>query len=651
LPVEAQVKHLVYFTDKGIAPGTIFPNTELIEEITSTLSKRTLERRSALSCETAVSIRDLPVCCQYINALKALGVTVVECLKWPNAVSCYIPPDVIPQVRFLPFVRSVETIGRLYPAIHNPPASSSGTFHPIAKGSANHRYNYGPSYDQAVFVDIPNVHDEGYAGEGVVIGIIDTGFKDTHPALKHLRLLAERDFINDDDETSNEGDEDARQHLHGTMTLGSLAGFSEGTLVGYAPDASYLLAKTEHVAVDQHVEEDRVAAAVEWLEAMGADIIVVPFGWTSFDDGSGYDQSNNDGEHSIASRALAAAYERGVTIITAAGDSPETGIAPPGDAKHAVCVGGITPSGLPSDYSSRGPTADGRLKPDVMGFAEGYGVAAYADDDGYSMGEGSYGTDVAATQAAGIAALLLSAHPHLRNDQVSDILKKTSGKADSPDNLCGYGKLSATCALNFPNLSRDLSKYFVHKLFVGKDVMSGSVRLHMSLNGSDYWNEQMASTGNGYIYGIPYCMTGDQLRFYVSYTTNEGMRVREPSDDAKVFSLEYGSWEIACASKVTGIDRLDGIPAQCSLSQNYPNPFSSGTTITFAIPERGLVHVDVTDVTGRTVATLVEGVRDAGSYQLVVDVSRLGRDLPSGVYLCRMRALNEMHTVRMLLSR
>ena len=651
--VDAQVKHLVYFTDKGITPGSLFEHQELIDEINVTLSKRCIDRRTAVLGTSAVSVKDLPVCRKYIEALQELGVHVCECLRWPNAISCYVPRDLLPSVRNLPFVKAVETIGPLLPFINDAPVATQKADMPFAKSVKGHRFDYGSSFAQAAFVDIPAVHDAGYTGEGVLIGMIDTGFKTSHPAFKACNLLSEYDFIFDDDETSNGDGEDPRQHLHGTMMFGSLAAFSEGTIVGYAPGATYVLAKTELVATDARAEEDRVAAAVEWLEAQGVDVISISVGWINFDDGSGYNRTNNDGEHSIASRALSEAYERGVTVITAAGNSPETGIAPPGDAKNALCVGGMKSDGEPSLFSASGPTADGRIKPDVMGFSEGYGVFVNAEGDSYSTGDAVLGTDFAATQATGVAALLLSAYPHLRNDQVRDILRKTAGNASSPDNSCGYGRLTATNALNFPNLSCDLSEYFIHKKFIGKDAMSGTVFIHMSINGSDFWNEQMAPSGeDGYVYGLPHCMTDDVLRFYITFTTHEGMTVREPADPTKIFIHEYRSWEISCEkSAVTGIDWLDAVPKTCALAQNYPNPFSSTTNVTFSLPRRTAVYLDVTDVTGRTVATLAEGVRDAGTYQLIYDISQLGRDLPNGVYLCRMRAMGEVHTMRMILSR
>ena len=90
------------------------------------------------------------------------------------------------------------------------------------------------------------------------------------------------------------------------------------------------------------------------------------------------------------------------------------------------------------------------------------------------------------------------------------------------------------------------------------------------------------------------------------------------------------------------------VPFGYALSQNYPNPFNPETTIRYDLPEAEMVRLFLYNLTGQRVRTLVDGERPAGTYSATWDgTDDTGRDVASGVYLCRMET-EEYRAVRKL---
>lgn len=94
------------------------------------------------------------------------------------------------------------------------------------------------------------------------------------------------------------------------------------------------------------------------------------------------------------------------------------------------------------------------------------------------------------------------------------------------------------------------------------------------------------------------------------------------------------------------------IPRAYSLSQNYPNPFNPQTTITYDVAKASNVRLRVYAVTGQHIRTLVDGERAAGGYSVTWDgTGDTGRDVTSGVYMCRMETGDYRAVRKMLLVR
>jgi serine protease AprX len=255
--------------------------------------------------------------------------------------------------------------------------------------------------------------------------------------------LAEYDFIFNDYQTANEANDVSSQWDHGTYTWSTLGGAKTGTLYGPAFGASFVLAKTEDVRSETQVEEDNWAEAVEWADSLGADVISSSLGYSDW-----YTYASFDGHTAVTTIAANLATAYGIVVCNAMGNegpNPGTLIAP-ADAYEIISCGAVGSSGTIAGFSSRGPTYDGRMKPEVCA----QGVSTYCAS---SWGVTSYtnvsGTSLSTPLIGGCAAVLLSARPNLTPQQVRLAFMQTASKAANPDNTYGWGILNLAAALKW----------------------------------------------------------------------------------------------------------------------------------------------------------------------------------------------------------
>ena len=305
---------------------------------------------------------------------------------------------------------------------------------------------YGESYKQLNQLNIPTAQDLGLTGKGIRIALIDAGFRKDHRAFKKIldenRLIAEHDFIFNDSNVQNENTEDMQynQSSHGTSVWSLIGGFVPDTLIGAAYGAEFLLAKTERIGSETRTEEDNYVAAIEWADSLGADIISTSLAYRDFDDGFCYDYNELDGLTAVTTIAANWAYERGILFVTAAGNYatafPDGGLYTPGDAYGALTVGAVDENGNIAGFSSHGPTADGRIKPDLCAMGVNDYVARDYSIDSYGTGGG---TSFSTPLIAGAAALILERYPNWGPSDIINELKKYSSKSNNPDDHYGWG--------------------------------------------------------------------------------------------------------------------------------------------------------------------------------------------------------------------
>ncbi len=396
------------------------------------LSQRAIDRR--IRWNIPVDSTDLPLTQTYVDSLISLGADVYQKSRWMNGLLVYATDAQIGMIENLGFVNYVEQV--------RPAASqniSKKPKKPIRKQKAPKELDN----DQNHQVGADSLHAAGFRGEGVQIAIIDAGFPlvDQLPGFDSLRsrggILGTYNLVLKSTDVYRDLD-------HGTKCLSTMAFNLPGEFVGTAPDADYWLLRTEVGEEEYLYETDLWIMAAEIADSAGADIITSSLGYFYTDDEDPqFIYQNMDGQHFRSSRAATMAAEKGIVVCVAVGNEGSHDwhyIGTPADADSVLCVGGVDISGSHSTFSSFGPTADNRIKPEVCALATNATVAMMY----YEYGNITYGsgTSYATPIAAGTIASLMSAFPDINPAVIRKVVAETASQHDNPDNTLGYGILN-----------------------------------------------------------------------------------------------------------------------------------------------------------------------------------------------------------------
>ena len=443
------LKVWILFADKGIL--TASDRHRALERYQAQMSNRAKRRREYRMPLSGPDFTDLPIEPRYIEAVLQLGGKLRSKSRWLNGIGIEATTQKIREIARLPCVRAINPI-RQYIAISEFPVTGS-----LAPGAPSlvQSLDYGNAKGQITQIQADFLHQEGFFGENIVIGLLDTGFNLEHIALEHVNVIAQRDFINDDVNTADEMDQDdLYQDEHGSVVLGILAGDAPGQRIGIAPRARYLLGKTEKVSqygliFERQIEEDWWIEGLEWLEEMGADVVSSSLGYFEW-----YRFADLDGKTSKVTVAANLAIQKGMSVVIAAGNlgaqPPNNGfglpgpITPPADGFDVLAIGAVDSAGQVASFSSRGPTSDGRIKPDLM--ALGTGVTSINSTTRRGFLSNHIGTSAATPLAAGIVALLMEAFPLATVQDIVNTLRGTASRSNRPNNIAGYGIIRAQAA-------------------------------------------------------------------------------------------------------------------------------------------------------------------------------------------------------------
>ena len=431
----------VFLADKGPRPEA--------GAAAAGLTPRALSRRALRTLAPQLGFEDLPLFQAYVDAVFARVLRPRQQSRWFNAVSAEATAEQVRALARLACVARVDLVRRYRRPREEPvepPGRTAGAG--AAAAVERHSLEYGGSLGQLRQINVPAVHDRGLHGEGVVIALFDTGFNNlAHRSFATLKIVARRDFVNGDGDVGD--GPDLGEGSHGTETLSAVGGYSPGELIGPAFAASYLLAKTENTESETPLEEDNWAAAVEWAEAKGVDVISSSLGYLEFDGpNTSYTDLDMDGATAISTQAAERAASHGVVVVNSAGNAGfnplHNTLGAPADGKRVLAVAAVTSAGARASFSSIGPSADGRIKPDVAAQGVAVKLASPASASGYVLGNG---TSFSCPLTAGVAALVLQAHPHYSVKQVLGVIRAASSQAGAPDNLLGYGIVNALKAI------------------------------------------------------------------------------------------------------------------------------------------------------------------------------------------------------------
>ena len=694
LRAEGRAALWVFFTDKGISDERAF--TAALRAAGAGLSERARERRSREQGGRFVpDLDDVPVVARYVDAVRGAGAEIRHTSRWLNAVSVVVTEAEARRIEAMPFVRAILPIRasrRVGPVSQGPPIEGAptrgslgdegdegyerGPYTPDGDGleapmqrdpvlgaatlsKPANPAGYGSSVTQLSGINAIAAHDSGWSGANVLIAMFDTGYRKDHTATVQLKRIAERDFIFNDGETANQVPPDvSSQWDHGTGTWAVAGGYSIGNLIGPAYNSTFALAKTEDVRSETPVEEDNWVAAAEWSDSLGIDVISASLSYFDFDGtANDYTYADLDGQTTVVAQAAILAHRRGIVLSTASSnEGPLPGsIWSPADVDSVLTVGAVDASNAIWVSSSRGPTSDGRIKPEVV--AQGVGtIWAVASNNSFGSANG---TSLSTPLVGGAAALVREAHPDWTVAQVRTALMNTADKAGTPGNDYGWGRID-----------------------VVKAIYSGTVTYPKPF-------DQLVPINNTNVFATPVTL---RWRRSIDRTPGDvvtyNVVLRSLSPSAVVYTTTTAETTTVCTAYlgpnkvyewlVTAVDLLGherpsrekfrfttgattdvAIPPAASrilLHQNRPNPAHRATEIPFTLAGGGEVipvTLRVFDPRGRLVRTLIDRPEVTGRHYLVDwdGADQMGRRAASGIYYYQLRAGSVVLTRRMVLLR
>ena len=438
--VVAQEDAWVFFKDKpGQVAFTAAPLTML--------SQRALDRRTRYSI--GLDFKDIPVETSYITQIKnASGITVKAKSKWLNALHIQGTQADISKLVTLNFVSKVAYANKSL----NPFGKNSKQQKKVQKTDkldAKTNLNYGNAANQIQMLKGNVLHQNNFTGEGMQIAIIDAGFPNVNnfAGFKRIRdnnqILGGYDFVNRNENFYTGS-------THGMSVLSTIAGYVDNQFVGTAPDAKFYLFISEDAAKETPLEESLWVEAAEKADSLGVDVINSSLGYTTFDNANyNYVYADMDGKTTFISKGAEIAFSRGMIVVNSAGNEGNASwhyISAPADAASVLSIGAVNATGVIASFSSYGPTADLRVKPDVC--AQGAGVYVINASGAISI---SNGTSFSSPVLTGVVACLWQAFPTKTNAEIVQLVKESAHLYANPTSQEGYGIPNFEAVFNLLN--------------------------------------------------------------------------------------------------------------------------------------------------------------------------------------------------------
>ncbi|TCZ67337.1 S8 family serine peptidase [Flaviaesturariibacter aridisoli] len=641
LSSEAQVtRYVVKLRNKG-------SNTFSLAAPDAYLSPRAVARRTRYGI--AIDSTDLPLSQRYLDSIASVpNLTILNRSKWLNEVSIQTTDAAaLTRIQGFSFVQSVGQLSARFAngrgplvAAHNKFTQPAGTAAPMrVQQTEADSYNYGQSAAQVKIHNGQFLHNIGLHGEGMMIGMLDAGYQNylTVPSLDSVRLngqiLGVYDFVALDGSV-NEDD------AHGGECFSTIAANKPGTFVGTAPKASFWLFRTENAATETPIEEFNWVCGAERVDSVGGDLLSSSLGYNTFDAPFGaqsHTYADLDGNTTRPAIGADLAAKKGILVVNAAGNEGTNGwfrIITPADGDSVLAVGAVNSAGVPANFSSRGPSSDRQVKPDVASV----GVGTIVQYPGGTIAGGN-GTSFATPNLAGLITCLWQGFPELNNMAIIDALRQSGTKATAPDSIVGYGipdvrkalialtKTQVTSASTQGNCKATIS-------WSSKDVSGMRYELQRNVPGQAGYTTVFSTAGTGPVFGARHnYQYADTLTGVAAGTVNYRVvqyfdtSVASPASD--IIATQTINLSAACTG--TGIN-APGYSDRSIVLQ--PNPARNTVTVQLTLPsaESNLLIV-VTDAIGKQVHQQKWSAA-AGSTLVPVSVSKFA----SGKYFVSVYA-------------
>ena len=457
--------YFVEFIDKKNNPYSLNDPTQY-------LSDRAIFRRIRQGID--IDSSDLPVVPSYLNQVSSTGATIKHVSKWMNSVLVLADSASLASISKLPCVAHMDRIAKKSPY--------GGRFimeelYPIEEQhlKTQNDQGYGSAWEQTVLHNAHELHLEGFSGQDIWIGVFDSGF-DNVDSMSAFKPLRERGAIVYNFDMVQPGNSVYDEHHHGTFVLSTMAAEVGQDYKGMALFSKYLLFRTENVFSETKLEEINWLKAAEVADSLGVDIINTSLSYKTFD-GSlvpDYTPADMDGRTSFIARASVLAHRKGILCVSSAGNDGNKSwntIGTPADTDSILTVGSTDSTGRKSSFSSFGPTADNRTKPDVMAMGEKTAVIGPSD-----IIQRSNGTSFSGPVMAGLAASVWSKYRDLSNYELRKLIMSSADNYAFPNDSIGYGipDYDLIRSLQWERPPGDLMKLFPNPL-LGSGSFSNSI--------------------------------------------------------------------------------------------------------------------------------------------------------------------------------
>ena len=405
------------------------------------LSQKSLERRQRQG--VAIDSTDLPVCRAYIKLFDVRGTKIVGTSKWQNTVLVQSNDSLLlDKLSQQDIVRHAKCVFVAPDSIEEPDDIRWNVHEDFNRWDSVKNDPYGMARGQIEMLNGTKLHQLDYTGRGMTIAVIDGGFQnyDRIPAFKETHIVGTRNFVPARIDKVLQVCERGPFHAidHGTKVLSALAANAPEVHIGTAPDADYWLLRSEANQIEQPIEEDLWAMAVETADSVGADIISSSLGYYAYDEGRGnYRLQDLNGHTAFISYEASMLAGKGIVLCNSAGNSgmgqwKKIGV--PADAPDIITVGAIDRDKRLASFSSIGPSQDGRIKPDIM--AQG-APAALISGRGTLVHD--MGTSFSTPIVSGLVACLWQALPNKNAREIIQLVRESASQYNEPTNIFGYG--------------------------------------------------------------------------------------------------------------------------------------------------------------------------------------------------------------------
>lgn len=432
-----EYKFRLYLKDKKDTPVL---NTAGEVDPSLFLSEKAIKRRAKHNIK--IDERDFPLSPLYINEIESTGATIVAKSKWNNTVAVHIKDSsLIEELQKLPFVTDSKLVWRGSSQRSALPADTIDHY-PIDVPSVQNSY-YGYAYSNIQMLKGDTLHNRGYKGEGMTIAVIDAGFNN-YPKIEFLdniNLVGYKNFVPENESLFNQ------KNQHGTNVISCIATNKPSIYVGTAPNADFWMLGTEDSESEFPIEEDYWAAAIEFADSVGVDVVNTSLGYTNFDaPAESHTRAGLDGKTALISKSANIASRKGLFLVISAGNAGNRAwgkVSAPADAEGILTVGAVARDSIIALFSSRGLTADLRIKPDVV--ALGFNSVVIDDRGRVAL---KSGTSFSSPIMCGIVACLWQAYPTLSNYELLDIIREASDRFEDPSSIYGFGIPDMEKAMN-----------------------------------------------------------------------------------------------------------------------------------------------------------------------------------------------------------